>query len=205
MRARRQWVSAFTALLRRDLILGYRYLADAANPLLLFLMVVTLFPVALGPDQAVLQSLAPGIIWVAALLASALSLDSLFRSDYEDGSLEQILLSPESGPVLIGAKITAHWLLSGLPMILFALLMSFFLYLPASALVPLLLTLLLGTQALIILPLYIPLLIFAVAAVNNAVQGLPISAELYFLSALLALALTLAPLAVVSSLRIRIG
>lgn len=219
---------AFTALLRRDLILGYRYLADAANPLLLFLMVITLFPVALGPDKAVLQSLAPGIIWVAALLASSLSLDSLFRSDYEDGSLEQILLSPVSGPLLIGARIAAHWLLSGLPMILFALLMSLFLYLPAAAIVPLLLTLLLGTpvlslvgavagaltvglrgsamlQALIILPLYIPLLIFAVAAVNNAVQGLPITAELYFLAALLVLALTLAPLAVVSSLRIRMG
>lgn len=228
MKRRNHLVIAFTALLRRDLILGYRFLADAANPLLLFLMVVTLFPVALGPDRAVLQSLAPGIIWVAALLASSLSLDSLFRSDYEDGSLEQILLSPVSGAVLVGAKIAAHWLLSGLPMVMFALLMSLFLYLPAAALIPLLLTLLLGTpvlslvgavagaltvglrgsamlQALIILPLYIPLLIFAVAAVNNAIRGLPITAELYFLAALLVLALTLAPLAVVSSLRIRVG
>lgn len=228
MTQRNHLITAFTALLRRDLVLGYRYLTDAANPLLLFLIVVTLFPLALGPDRAVLQSLAPGIIWVAALLASSLSLDSLFRSDYEDGSLEQILLSPVSGPVLIAAKIVAHWLLSGLPMVVFAVVMSLFLYLPANAVVPLLLTLLLGTpvlslvgavagsltvglrgsamlQALIILPLYIPLLIFAVAAVNNAVRGLPVTAELYFLAALLVLAVTLAPLAVVSSLRIRLG
>ncbi len=219
---------AFLALLRRDLVLGYRYLADVANPLLLFLIVVTLFPMAMGPDKSVLQGFAPGIIWVAAILASSLSLDSLFRSDYEDGSLEQLLLSPASGALLIAAKIAAHWLLSGLPLILFALFMGYFLYLPAAAVVPLLLTLLLGTpvlslvgavagaltvglrgsamlQALIILPLYIPLLIFAIAAVNNAVQGLPIIAELYFLGALLVLALTLAPLAVVSSLRIRLG
>ena len=218
----------FLALLRRDLVLGYRYLADVANPLLLFLIVVTLFPMAMGPDKSVLQGVAPGIIWVAAILASSLSLDSLFRSDYEDGSLEQLLLSPSSGALLIAAKIAAHWLLSGLPLILFALFMGYFLYLPAAAVVPLLLTLLLGTpvlslvgavagaltvglrgsamlQALIILPLYIPLLIFAIAAVNNAVQGLPIIAELYFLGALLVLALTLAPLAVVSSLRIRLG
>lgn len=220
--------SPFIALLQRDLMLGYRYLSEAANPLLLFLIVVTLFPMAMGPEKSTLQELAPGIIWVAALLASSLSLDSLFRSDYEDGSLEQILLSPASGAVLIGAKIAAHWLLSGLPLILFALFMSYFIYLPGAAVTPLLLTLLLGTpvlslvgavagaltvglrgsamlQALIILPLYIPLLIFAIAAVNHAVQGLSIAAELYFLGALLVLALTLAPIAAVSSLRIRMG
>jgi heme exporter protein B len=219
---------AFLALLRRDLLLGLRYLADLSNPLLLFLIVITLFPISLGPDKALLQSLAPGIIWVAAVLASSLSLDAVFRSDYEDGSLEQILLSPYPVIILAGAKILAHWLLSGAPLILFALLGSVFLYLPESAILPLILTLLLGTpvlslvgavaaaltvglrgsallQSLIILPLYMPLLIFATAAINHAMQGLSITGELYFLGALLVLALTLAPFAVASSLRIRLG
>ena len=219
---------AFLALLRRDLVLGLRYLADLSNPLLLFLIVITLFPLSLGPDKNLLQSLAPAIIWVAAVLASSLSLDAVFRSDYEDGSLEQILLSPSPALVLVGAKILAHWLLSGAPLILFALLAGVFLYLPKAAILPLVLTLLLGTpvlslvgavagaltvglrgsallQTLIILPLYIPLLIFATAAINHAVQGQAIAGELYFLGALLVLALTLAPLAVASSLRIRVG
>ena len=219
---------AFLALLRRDLLLGLRYLADLSNPLLLFLIVITLFPISLGPDKSLLQSLAPGIIWVAAVLASSLSLDAVFRSDYEDGSLEQILLSPYPVIVLAAAKILAHWLLSGAPLILFALLASVFLYLPESAILPLILTLLLGTpvlslvgavaaaltvglrgsallQSLIILPLYMPLLIFATAAINHAEQGLSIAGELYFLGALLMLALTLAPFAVASSLRIRLG
>ena len=219
---------AFLALLRRDLMLGLRYLADLSNPLLLFLIVITLFPIALGPDKHLLQTLAPGIIWVAAVLASGLSLDAVFRTDYEDGSLEQILLSPYPVIVLAGAKILAHWLLSGAPLILFALLASVFLYLPESAILPLILTLLLGTpvlslvgsvagaltvglrgsallQSLIILPLYMPMLIFATAAIRHAQQGLSIAGELYFLAALLALALTLAPFAVAASLRIRLG
>ncbi|MEJ2760219.1 MAG: heme exporter protein CcmB [Gammaproteobacteria bacterium] len=219
---------AFSALLRRDLVLGLRYLADLTNPLLLFLIVITLFPLSLGPDKEVLRSFAPAIIWVAAVLASSLSLDAVFRSDYEDGCLEQILLSPYPAVLLAGAKILAHWLLSGAPLILFALLAGVFLYLPEAAIMPLVLTLLLGTpvlslvgavagaltvglrgsallQSLIILPLYMPLLIFATAAVNHALAGHSIAGELYFLGAMLALALTLAPFAVASSLRIRLG
>jgi heme exporter protein B len=165
---------------------------------------------------------------VAALLAASLSLDGIFRSDFEDGSLEQILLSPHSGLMLVTAKILAHWLLSGAPLIILVLLSSVLLYLPDVAVLTLLITLLIGTpvltlvgsiaaaltiglrssgmlQVLLILPLVMPLLIFSVSAVNNSIIGLSVAAELYFLGAILVLALTLAPLAVLSALRIRLG
>jgi heme exporter protein B len=219
---------AFTALLRRDLVLGLRNQTDLVNPLLFFLIVVTMFPLAVGPHQQTLQQLAPAIVWVAAVLASSLSIDGIFRSDYEDGSLEQQLLSAHSSLLLILAKISAHWILSGAPLILFVLLSGVLLYLPESATLTLLITLLLGTpvlslvgaiagaltvglrgsgmlQALLILPLFMPLLIFAVSAVSNAMMELPVTGELYFLAALLMLALTLAPFAVLSALRIRLG
>lgn len=219
---------AFAALLKRDLVLGLRSQSELVNPLLFFIIVVTMFPLAVGPEQATLQQLAPAVIWVAAVLASSLSVDALFRTDYEDGSLEQILLSPHSGLLLIMAKITAHWLLSGAPLVVFVLFSGVLLYLPETATLTLLLTLLLGTpilsmvgaiagaltvglrssgmlQALIILPLLMPLLIFAVSAVTNAMLGLPAAGELYFLGALLVLALTLSPFAVLFALRIRLG
>ncbi len=219
---------AFLAILVRDLRLGLRHRSELINPLLFFLIVVTLFPLALGPDKIALQQNAPAVIWVAAVLAASVSMDMMFRSDFEDGSLEQILLSPHSDTILVMAKILAHWLLTGAPLIVFALLLSILLYLPTAALIPLLISLLLGTPifslvgsvgvaltvglrgggmllALLILPLYMPVLIFAVAAVNNAVQGMSVSGEFYFLGALLVLALTLAPLATAASLRIRMG
>lgn len=219
---------AFTAVLARDLKLGMRHRSEVMNPLLFFLIVVTMFPLGLGPDKAVLQQNAPAIIWVAAVLASSLSLDMMFRSDFEDGSLEQILLSPYPDIILVFAKILAHWLLTSAPLICFALLLSMFLYLPEVAYYPLLVSMLLGTPilslvgsvavaltvglrgggmllVLLILPLYMPVLIFAVAAVNNAMHGMVIRAEFLFLSAMLILALTLAPFATVSALRIRIG
>lgn len=219
---------AFTAVLVRDLKLGLRHRSELLNPLLFFLIVVTLFPLALGPDKTTLQQLAPAVIWVAAVLASSISMDMMFRSDFEDGSLEQFLLAPCPDIILVMAKILAHWLLTGAPLTLFALLLSILLYLPAQALLPLLLSLLIGTPifslvgsvgvaltvglrgggmllALLILPLYMPVLIFAVAAVNNALQGLSVRGEFYFLGALLVLALTLAPFATASSLRIRMG
>lgn len=219
---------AFVSLLRRDLILGFRQSSELVNPLLFFLIVVTMFPLALGPEKTQLQEIAAAVIWVAAVLASSLSLEMLFRSDYEDGSLEQILLSPHSTPVLVLAKIVAHWLVSGAPLLLSALLLSLLLYLPGEAIWPMLATLLLGTPvfslvgsvavaltvglrgggmllALLILPLYMPMLIFAVAAVNNAIHGLSITGELYFLAALLVLAITLSPFATTASLRIRLS
>ena len=215
-------------ILVRDLKLGLRHRSELTNPLLFFLIVVTMFPLSLGPEQQTLQQHAPAVIWVAVVLASSLSLEMIFRSDFEDGSLEQMLLSPCPDTVPVMAKVLAHWLLSGAPLIFFAMLLSVFLYLPFEALAPLLITLLLGTPiisligsvavaltvglrgggmllALLILPLYMPVLIFAVAAVNNALQGLPIRGEVYFLAALLVLALTLTPFATAYSLRIRMG
>jgi heme exporter protein B len=219
---------AFKTLLIRDLLLGFRNQSDFVNPLIFFVMVITMFPLTVGPEQMVLQKLAPAIVWVAALLAASLSLDGIFRSDFEDGSLEQILLSPHSGLMLVTAKILAHWLLSGAPLIILVLLSSVLLYLPDVAVLTLLITLLIGTpvltlvgsiaaaltiglrssgmlQVLLILPLVMPLLIFSVSAVNNSIIGLSVAAELYFLGAILVLALTLAPLAVLSALRIRLG
>ena len=219
---------AFTAILARDLKLGFRHMSDLLNPLLLFLMVVTLFPLALGPQKSVLEHNASAIIWAAAVLAASISLDRMFRSDMEDGSLEQILLSPYPDIILVIAKILAHWLMTGAPLTIFALLLSYMLFLPAEAYLPLLVTLLLGTPifslvgsvavaltvglrgggmllVLLILPLYMPVLIFAVSAVNNTINGLSVAGEYYFLSGMLVLALTLAPFATAYALKIRMG
>lgn len=221
-------VHACTALLRRDLTLAMRHRGEIANPLLFFVLVVSLFPLGLGPDAHTLQTIAPGVIWVAALLAALLSLESIFRSDFEDGSLEQLLLSPHPVAVLVLTKVIAHWLVSGLPLILVAPLLGVLLQLPAAAMGALLTTLALGTPilslvgaigvaltvglrrggvllSLLVLPLYVPVLIFASSAVSDAAIGLTIIAQLYFLGALLALALTLAPLAAAAALRISVS
>ncbi|MGK0297251.1 MAG: heme exporter protein B [Gammaproteobacteria bacterium] len=219
---------AFNSILVRDITLGLRNQSDFVNPLIFFIIVITMFPLSIGPEQETLRQLAPAIVWVAAVLASSLSLDGLFRTDFEDGSLEQILLSPHSSMLLISAKILSHWLLSGLPLLLLVILSGSLLYLPNTGVKTLLITLLLGTpvlslvgaiagaltmglrnsgmlQALLTLPLLLPLLIFSVSAVNNALIGLSVSGEFYFLGAILVLALTLAPFAVLSALRIRLG
>ena len=216
------------SILHRDILLGLRHRSELANPLIFFLIVVSMFPLALGPEREILQRIGPGVIWVAALLATSLSLEMMFRSDYEDGTLEQILLSKHPVTVLVIAKIVAHWLQTGAPLILAGIFLGILLHLPSSLLFPLVLTLLLGTPvlslvgsaavaltiglrgggmllALLILPLYIPVLIFSVAAVDNAAQGFSIRGELYFLSAILVLAVTLAPFATTASLRIRLG
>ena len=167
----------------------------------------------------------PGVIWIAALLASMLSLSNLFKADFDDGTLEQCLLSPAPSALLISTKIIAHWLSSGLPMIIFSPLLGVFMYLPESAMLALIQTLLLGTPvlslvgaigsaltvglkqggillSLLILPLYIPLLIFATSAINNSMAGLTYTGQLYMMAALLVLSLTLAPFAIVAALRI---
>ena len=219
---------AFLTLLRRDLLLAFRRPAEIANPLLFFIIVVTLFPLGIGPEPNTLQTIAPGVIWVAALLASMLSLDGMFRTDFDDGALEQILLSPHPLSVLVLAKIIAHWMVSGLPLILLSPLLGMFMNLTSESIVALVLTLSLGTPvlsligsigtaltvglrkggvllSLLVLPLYIPVLIFAASAVEVAGVGFPIAAQLSFLGALLALALTLAPLATAASLRISVS
>lgn len=219
---------AFLAILKRDLLIGMRHRSELVNPLVFFFIVVTLFVLALGPYEATLKQVAPAVIWVAVLLASTLSLDMMFHSDLDDGSLEQFLLSPHSLIIIISAKIAAHWLLTAAPLIVSALFLGLMVYLPLKAILPLLLTLLLGTPVLslvgavlsaltvglrgsgilltlLILPLYIPVLIFSVASVNNAVKDLAITGELYFLGAMLVLAVTLAPFATAASLRVRFG
>lgn len=221
-------LKAFTAVLRRDLLLAFRHRAELANPLLFFVIVVSLFPLGITPESAILARIAPGVIWVAALLAALLSLDGLFRSDFEDGSLEQMLLSPHPVSLLVLAKVLAHWLVTGLPLILISPMLGMFMFLPGHATLTLMQTLALGTPvlslvgaigmaltvglrrggvllSLLVLPLYIPVLIFGANAVETAAAGLAIAGQLYFLGAVLALSLTLAPVAAAAALRISLN
>ncbi len=196
------------------------------NPLLFFVMVVSLFPIAIGTDKNLLVAIAPGVIWVAALLASLLSLPQLFRSDYLDGSLEQLLLQPTALSLLVAAKIAAHWFTHQLPLIIIAPLSALFFQLPAHSCWVLLLTLLLGTPILslfggimaaltvslrgnanillplLLLPLLVPVLIFATGAVFASEQHLPVSGELAILAAFAVLAIGIAPWVIAFALRI---
>lgn len=219
---------AFYFLLKRDIILAIRQRSEAINPLLFFVLVVTLFPLGLAVSPALLKTIAPATIWVAALLAGMLSLESMFRSDFEDGSLEQLLLCSHPTSVLVLAKITAHWLVTGFPLILVAPLLAMMLGLPAQAISTLMVTLILGTPvlsligaigvaltvglrrggiilSLLVLPLYVPVLIFASSAVEMAAAGLPVKAQLSMLMAILALALSLAPLPTSAALRLSLS
>lgn len=218
-------MTAFRAVTSRDLKLVWRRRGDAAQPLLFALLVCTLFPLALGPEPALLARVAPAVIWVAVVLSGLLSLDTLFRSDLEDGSLEQFLLAPQSLALLVAAKILVHWASTALPLLLVTPLLAIFLQLP-EALLPLLLgTLLLGTPllslvgavvvaltvgmrrsgmllALLALPLYVPILIFGAGSVVAAADGLPYAGALLLLGAGLVTSLVLAPLAAAAALRI---
>lgn len=215
----------FWATCRREYLLSFRRKSDLVNPLIFFLMVATLFPLGVSPDPGFLAQLAPGVVWVAALLSTLLSMDALFRSDYEDGSLEQLLLSPQPLFLVVLAKVLAHWSVTGLALTVMAPLLGLMLFLPAEGMPGLMLSLLLGTPtlslvgaigaaltvglrkggvliSLLVLPLYIPVLIFGSSAVQAAVTGLPLGGYLALLGALLALALGLAPLAISAALRI---
>lgn len=209
----------------RDFRLIWRRRGDALNPVLFALLVIALFPLALGPQPDVLARIAPGVIWVALLLAGLLSLDTLFRSDLEDGSLEQLMLAPQPLAVMIACKILVHWASTALPLILATPLFAALLYLPTRELPVLLYSLLLGTPllsligavivaltvgmrrsgmllALLALPLYVPVLIFGAGSVMAAAQGLPYDGALLLLAAGLIMALVLAPLAAATALRI---
>jgi heme exporter protein B len=220
--------SLFWATFKRDLILAFRHKGDMVNPLVFFLIAITMIPLALGPEKAVLMRIAPGIIWVMALLATLLSLDSLFRSDFDDGSLEQLLIAPYPLALSVFAKILVHWLATGLPLTLMAPLLGVMLSLPASAFAALCYSLLLGTAAmsligavgaaltvslrkggvlisLIVMPLYIPILIFGASAVQTAALGEAYNMQLAVLGAGLAIALLLAPLAAAGALRVSVN
>ncbi len=221
-------IQAFWAIIRRDLLLAFRRRAEMANPLFFFVLVVTLFPLAVGAQPNLLRAMAPGVIWVSALLAALLSLDSLFRSDFDDGSLEQMLLSPHALSVLVLGKIIAHWLVTGLPLLLVAPLLAVFLGLPEQAMGTLWLTLILATPllsligaigvaltvglrrggmllSLLVLPLYVPVLIFASGAVDRAASGLPVDAQLNILTAMLLSALVLVPLPTAAALKMSVN
>lgn len=219
---------AFALLLKRDLLLAMRHRAEMINPLLFFVLVTSLFPLGIGADPILLRAVGPGVIWVAALLAALLSLEGIFRSDFEDGTLEQFLLSSHPVSVLVLAKVLAHWLITGLPLLLISPLLGVLLGLPGDAIIILLVTLALGTPVLsligavgvaltvglrkggmilsiLVLPLYVPLLIFAASAVDTAAAGLPVTAHLSLISALLVLSLSLSPLATAAALRISLS
>jgi heme exporter protein B len=219
---------AFALLLKRDLTLAMRHRAEMINPLLFFILVTSLFPLGVGANPNLLQAIGPGVIWVAALLAALLSLDGIFRSDFEDGTLEQFLLSSHPVSILVLAKVLAHWLITGLPLLLVSPLLGVLLGLTGDGIRILMFTLLLGTPvlsllgsvgvaltvglrsggmilSLLVLPLYVPLLIFAANAVDTAAAGLPVSAHLLFISALLVMALSLSPPATAAALRISLG
>jgi len=216
---------AFLCVLRRDLLLAARKPADVATPLVFFAIVVSLFPLGVSPEPAILRTLAPGVLWVAALLATMLSLNRLFAADHADGTLELLALSPQPLAALAAAKTLAHWLTTGLPLVLLSPLLATQLYLPQEAFGALLLGLLLGTPvlsligavgaaltlglrgggvllSLLVLPLYTPILIFGAGAVTAAAAGLDPEAYLSLLGAFLAVALGFAPWATAAALRI---
>jgi heme exporter protein B len=220
--------AAGRAQLRRDFRLLWRRRGDAVQPLLFALMVVALFPLALGADSPLLARIAPGVLWVAVLLAGLLNLDALFRGDLEDGSLEQMMLSNVPLAWLVALRVLAHWCVSALPLILLAPVLGEFLHLPRTLLPPLLVSLALGTPllsllgavvaaltvgirrsgmllAVLALPLYVPVLVFGAGAVAAAAEGLPYAGALYMLAAGLALSLVLAPLAAATALRIALS
>ena len=219
--------TAFLAVIRRDLILAFRRRAEIANPVFFFILVVTLFPLGVGADAKLLQAIAPGIIWVSALLAVMLSLDSLFRSDFDDGSLEQMLLSSHPLTILVFGKIVAHWLVTGLPLLFVAPLLAVFLGLPEQALGTLLITLVLATPvlsligsigvsltiglrrggmilSLLVLPLYVPVLIFASNAVEMAGDGLAVDPQINILIAIFFMSVVLAPLPAAAAIKMSI-
>jgi heme exporter protein B len=209
----------------RDLILAWRRRADVLSTVFFFVIVVSLFPLGIGPETQLLRSIAPGVVWVAALLASMLSLSRLFANDYQDGTLEQMLLTPQPLYLVVLGKIIAHWLVSEIPLVLMAPLLGLQFGLSSETLLILFFTLLLGTPVLsligsvgaaltlgvrgsgvlisiLVLPLYIPALIFGAGAVEASIMGASPQSHIYLLSAVAVLSLTFAPWAASAALRI---
>ena len=217
--------AAMLAVARRDLLLAWKRPGDVLNPLFFFAMVATLFPLAVGPTNEQLQFSGPGVLWTAALLAMLLSLNSLFVSDYEDGSLDQMLVSPVALPAIALGKTAAHWMTSGLPLVLVSPLVAVTFRMPANVIGIMMVTLLLGTismsllgsigaaltvglhratalLSLLILPLSMPVLIFGARTVSLVASGDGVAGGLYFLAAYAVLILSIAPFATAAALRI---
>jgi heme exporter protein B len=219
---------AFLATLKRDLLIAYKRKNDMVNPFMFFLIVATLFPIGISPEPERLSEIAAGVLWISALLASLLAMDNLYRADYEDGSLEQLLLSPHPLYFMVLAKNIAHWLVSGLPVVLVSPLIAYMLSLPEGSFGALFLTLLLGTPvlsllgsigvaltvglgsrglilAMITLPMCVPVLIAGTLAVEQTQNGASLMGFLAIEAAMLLAALTLAPLASAAALRISVN
>lgn len=217
--------TALSATLKRDLLMVTRRPGDALTPLMFFAMVITLFPLGISPDADQLALIAPGILWVAALLAALLSLDGLFRTDHDDGTLEQLVLTPHPLPLLVIAKVAVHWLVTGVPLALLAPLLGLMLSLPEGSYLVLSASVALGSAcisligaigaaltvglarggillALIVLPLFMPVLIFGSGAIVAVIEGGAWLAHLAILGAFLCVALMLAPWAIAASLRV---
>ncbi len=215
----------FLAIVRRELQVAFKRWGDLASPLMFFVIVVSLFPLALSPQHDVLQNLGPAVLWIAALLATLLSLNALFRADVEDGTMEQLVIGPYPLTLAIFGKTVAHWLLNGLPLVILAPILAVAYYLPADGVRALCLTLLLGTPtlsllgavgaaltagvrqsggllALLVLPLTLPVLMFGARATDLAGAGEEITGPVYLLGALLLLALSLLPLVSAAAIRI---
>lgn len=220
-------MSFFLSSVARDLRVHIRKPSEVLNPLVFFAVVISLFPLGIGPSPEQLSLVAPGIVWVAALLAALMSMDLLFRSDYEDGSLEQVVLSGQSLVVFTLAKVFAHWLIAGLPLVVLMPVVGLVLFLEVDGIWTLALSLLLVSPTLslvgsigaaltvglprggllvtiLILPLYVPVLILATAMVQASVSGSDVTGYIYWLLALLLLALALAPLAAGASLQLSV-
>jgi heme exporter protein B len=216
---------ALGLVLRRELLLSFRRPDQLLQPLVFFLIVTTLFPLGLSVQLSLLREMAPGVLWVAALLSSLLSLDSLFKGDADDGTLEQLALSGQGLTLIVFGKTLAHWLLSGAALVLMSPVVGTALAIPVSAFGTMMLSLGLGTLtlswlgaigagltvglkrgnvllSLIVLPLAMPLLIFGAGATDRAVSGTSAGGALYLLGALAVLTCTLAPFAATAALRI---
>ncbi len=217
--------NAFRTIIMRDLLLAMRRRSDVLTTLFFFVIVVSLFPLGIGPELNTLRLIAPGVFWVAALLASMLALEKLFFVDYQDGALEQMLLAPQPLSVLVMGKVLAHWLVTGLPLVLLSPVLGLQYDLAGETIGIMMLTLLIGTPALsligaigaaltlgirgggvlvslLVLPLYIPVLIFGAGAVEAEASGLGGAGHLSMLGAILLLSALAAPLATAAALRI---
>ncbi len=220
-------MGVFSSMFARDFKLAMRRWSEFATPLIFFVIISSLFPFALSPEVAVLRSAGTGVLWIAALLSSLLALDGLFRTDMDDGSMEQLILSPASLGLLVFAKICAHWVVSGLPLIAIAPVLALSFYLPPESLPVLMLALLLATPTLsalaaigaaltvglrsggtliglLVLPLTAPVLIFGTRATDMAIHGESALGPLYLLGALAAFSLSLAPLASAAAIRVSV-
>jgi heme exporter protein B len=218
-------LNAYVTILRRDLKIAFRRFAELANPLLFFVIVVSLFPLALSPNADELRNVGTGVLWVSALLSSLLALEGLFRGDADDGSLEQLLLSPVPFGITVLAKVTAHWLITIVPLIALVPVLALSFAMPLRVLPVLAFALLLATPmlsvlvalgaaltvslrrggaivGLLVLPLTAPLLIFGTRATDLSMQGEPTSGPLYLLAALAVFGIALGPIAIAAALKV---